>query len=68
MRARALGAISVQIGRPYLYGFGAIGTEGVRRVLDIFQKEMDLTMALCGVTSVSQIGRENVAFPTDWLM
>jgi L-lactate dehydrogenase (cytochrome) len=48
LRAVALGAQGVWIGRPYLYGLGAGGKAGVTRALDIIRNELDITMALCG--------------------
>jgi L-lactate dehydrogenase (cytochrome) len=58
LRALALGARMVYIGRPYLYGLGALGEQGVTRCLQIIHKELDLTMALCGVAQVSQVSRD----------
>jgi L-lactate dehydrogenase (cytochrome) len=57
LKAVALGARGVYIGRPFLYGLGAGGRAGVRRVLDILHKEMDVTMALCGKRQVSELDR-----------
>ena len=54
LRALALGARSVYIGRPYLYGLGALGERGVTRCLDIIHKELDHTMAFCGLTDLAQ--------------
>ena len=48
LRALALGAHGTMIGRAFLYGLAAGGRTGVRQVLDIMQKELDLTMAFCG--------------------
>jgi L-lactate dehydrogenase (cytochrome) len=48
IRALALGAQGVYIGRPFLYGLGALGEEGVTKCLQIIQSELDLTMAFCG--------------------
>ncbi|HEY8595973.1 MAG TPA: alpha-hydroxy acid oxidase [Devosiaceae bacterium] len=56
LKARALGARGVYIGRPFLYGLGAGGRKGVRRVLDILAREMDLTMALCGERDIEEVG------------
>ena len=56
MRALALGAKSCMIGRSYVYGLGAGGQAGVAKAIDILRKELDVTMALCGVSRVSQIG------------
>ena len=57
MRALALGAKSCLIGRAYAWGLGAGGKAGVARAIEILQKEFDVTMALCGVNRVSEIGR-----------
>ena len=48
LKAVALGAKGVWIGRPYLYGLGAGGRAGVTRTLEILRTELDTTMALCG--------------------
>jgi L-lactate dehydrogenase (cytochrome) len=49
VRALALGARAVMVGRPYLYGLAAGGQAGVRRALDILAGEVDHTLALVGV-------------------
>ncbi len=56
VRALALGARGTYIGRPFLYGLGARGERGVTECLSIIRNELDLTMAFCGLTDVSQIG------------
>lgn len=56
MRALALGAKSCMIGRAYVYGLGAGGQAGVTKAIDILRKELDVTMALCGVSRVADIG------------
>ncbi|MFT5644921.1 MAG: L-lactate dehydrogenase (cytochrome) [Janthinobacterium sp.] len=55
IKALALGAKGVYIGRPFLYGLGAMGEEGVAKCLDIIRNELDLTMAFCGLTDVNQV-------------
>ena len=55
LKALALGARGVLIGRAYNYGLGAYGEDGVTRVLQILQKELDTTMALCGKTQIAQL-------------
>ena len=55
LKALALGAKGVLIGRAYNYGLGAYGEDGVTRVLQILQKELDTTMALCGKTQIAQL-------------
>ena len=48
LKALCLGARAVYIGRPFLYGLGAMGRKGVTQVLEIIQRELDITLALCG--------------------
>lgn len=48
LRALALGADGVMIGRAFLYALGAAGQAGVERCLDLIASELDVTMALCG--------------------
>jgi 4-hydroxymandelate oxidase len=61
VKALALGAKAVQLGRPVLWGLSAGGVEGVRRVLEILRAEFDRAMALCGCPAVARITRELVA-------
>jgi L-lactate dehydrogenase (cytochrome) len=56
MRALALGARACLIGRAYVYGLGAGGGAGVAKAIEILKKELDVTMALCGVNRVEEIG------------
>ncbi len=62
IRALALGAKGVYIGRPFLYGLGAMGEAGVARCLEIIRNELDLTMAFCGLRDVRQVDR-NILLP-----
>jgi len=57
VKALALGAQAVQIGRPYLWGLGVGGSEGVTRVVRILRKELELAMALLGRPTLSSIDR-----------
>jgi L-lactate dehydrogenase (cytochrome) len=57
IRALALGARGVYIGRPFLYGLGAMGEQGVTRCLEIIRNELDLTMAFCGLRDVQDVDR-----------
>jgi L-lactate dehydrogenase (cytochrome) len=52
LRALALGARGTMIGKSFAYGLGAMGEAGVTKVLEIIQKELDVTMALCGLRDV----------------
>ncbi len=64
MKALALGARGVHVGRAYVYGLGAAGEAGVTRALDILRSELDTTLALCGERDVKEVGRHNVMMPT----
>ena len=55
IKALALGAKGVFIGRSYIYGLGAMGQEGVAKSLEIIRKELDTTMALCGLRDVKAV-------------
>jgi 4-hydroxymandelate oxidase len=55
IKALAYGAKAVLLGRPILWGLSVAGKEGVEFVLDMFQKDIDLNMALCGCTKISDI-------------
>jgi L-lactate dehydrogenase (cytochrome) len=57
IRARALGAKGVYIGRPFLYGLGAGGEAGVTKCLEIIRNELDLTMAFCGLRDINQVDK-----------
>ena len=55
LKAVALGAKGTYIGRAFLYGLGAMGGPGVSAALEIIHKELDLTMAFCGRTKISDV-------------
>jgi 4-hydroxymandelate oxidase len=55
VKALAMGAQAVGIGRPYLWGLGAFGQEGVERVLEIVRTETRAAMQQCGVRSVKEL-------------
>ena len=57
LKARALGAKGVYIGRAFIYGLGAGGEAGVTKALQLIHKELDLTMALCGRTDINTIDK-----------
>jgi L-lactate dehydrogenase (cytochrome) len=63
LRAVALGARGVYIGRPFLYGLGALGEEGVTKCLDIIRNELDLTMAFCGRRDIQDVDRSILLAP-----
>ncbi|WP_083660156.1 alpha-hydroxy acid oxidase [Acuticoccus yangtzensis] len=60
LKAMALGADAVSIGRAFIHGLGAAGEPGVTRALEIIKKELDITMALCGETDINAVGAHNV--------
>lgn len=60
VRAIALGADLVAIGRPAAYGLAAGGAEGVHKVFELLREEVDATMANCGLSNVSEITRDFV--------
>jgi len=65
-KALSLGAKGVMIGRPFIYGLGAMGQPGVTKVLDIINKELDTTIALCGERNVQDMSRDNLLIPKDF--
>lgn len=60
VKALALGATAVGIGRPYVYGLAAGGQAGVEHVLEIFREEIVRTLALMGVADVADLDRSHV--------
>jgi isopentenyl diphosphate isomerase/L-lactate dehydrogenase-like FMN-dependent dehydrogenase len=59
-KAMALGATSVGIGRPYIWGLASFGQEGVEMVLEILRREFQLVMRQAGTTSVKRITASHV--------
>ena len=55
VKALALGAKGTFIGRAFLYGLGAGGEAGVAQCLEIIRKEMDVTMAMCGLRDIKDV-------------
>ena len=54
-------------GGPAYWGYiRAMGEAGVTKALEVIQKELDISMALCGVQKASQISREHVLVPADF--
>jgi 4-hydroxymandelate oxidase len=60
LKALALGARAVLIGRPYLWGLAVDGEAGVRRVLELLREELSLAMALAGRPSLESVDRSAV--------
>jgi L-lactate dehydrogenase (cytochrome) len=63
LKALALGAKGVMIGRAYIHGLGAMGEPGVTRALEVIQKELDISMALTGEKRIEDLGRHNLLIP-----
>jgi isopentenyl diphosphate isomerase/L-lactate dehydrogenase-like FMN-dependent dehydrogenase len=63
LKALALGARAVLVGRPVLWGLTVGGAAGVERVLSGLAGELRLAMALCGATGVGELSRDLVAGP-----
>jgi lactate 2-monooxygenase len=61
LKALALGADAVLLGRPYVWGLALGGQAGVETVLKMVLAELDLTMALCGYTKPDQLGPDALA-------
>ncbi|WP_171205606.1 alpha-hydroxy acid oxidase [Ruegeria sp. HKCCA0235A] len=66
LKALALGARGTYIGRAFVYGLGAMGQRGVTTALEVIQKELDTTMALCGEKTVGALGAHNLLVPEDF--
>ncbi len=63
LKATALGAKGTYIGRPYLYGLGAMGQQGVTKALEIIHKELDTSMALCGHRELNNVSGKDLLIP-----
>jgi isopentenyl diphosphate isomerase/L-lactate dehydrogenase-like FMN-dependent dehydrogenase len=64
VKAVALGARAVMVGRPWAYGLAAAGEPGVSRVLSILRDDIDRTMRLLGVSSIADLNREFLHMPS----
>ena len=58
IKALAIGADAIAIGRPYLWGLGAFGQEGVETVLDILTRELEIVMRQASTTRIDEITRD----------
>ncbi len=70
LKAVAMGARGVYIGRAFTYGLGAMGEKGVSKALEIIQRELDLSMAFCGYRDINDVPRDAILVPRgfrgDW--
>ena len=55
VKAIALGAKAVGVGRPIIWGLAVNGEQGAARILSILRKDFELAMRLCGCTSIDEI-------------
>jgi 4-hydroxymandelate oxidase len=65
LKALALGATAVSIGRPYLYALAVSGADGVRGVVNVLRNELEMAMALTGRPTIAGIDR-SVILPESW--
>jgi isopentenyl diphosphate isomerase/L-lactate dehydrogenase-like FMN-dependent dehydrogenase len=60
LKALALGADAIMIGRPYLWGLGSFGQPGVERALEILRDEFKIAMEFAGARSIGEIGADAI--------
>jgi (S)-2-hydroxy-acid oxidase len=65
LKAIALGAKAVLVGRPILWGIAVDGAQGAQNVLNILKKEFRLAMMLCGCQTVDDIRKNNLLVTTN---
>ncbi|MBO9477958.1 alpha-hydroxy-acid oxidizing protein [Shimia sp. R11_0] len=66
LKAVAMGASGTYIGRAFVYGLGAMGEAGVTKALEVIHKELDVSMALCGKRTLSEVDRDILMIPEDF--
>jgi L-lactate dehydrogenase (cytochrome) len=66
LKALAMGADGTYIGRAFVYGLGAMGQAGVTSALNVIHREMDISMALCGIRTMDQADRGILLVPEDF--
>ena len=67
LKALALGATACLIARPQLWALASAGEAGVTHLLDIFRREIDRAMGLCGLRSLKEIGPDFILHKQQWL-
>ncbi len=60
LKALALGADAIMVGRPYVWGLGAFGQPGVERTLEILHSELQIAMEFAGIPSIDRIGPDAI--------
>lgn len=68
VKAVALGARAVLIGRAYLWGLAANGQAGVENVLDVIRSGIDSTLLGLGLSSIDEVGPEHLLIPDDFIL
>ncbi len=63
LKALAIGARAVGIGRPYIWGLASFGQPGVERVLEILRAELELIMLQCGISSLASVPKDALVSP-----
>jgi isopentenyl diphosphate isomerase/L-lactate dehydrogenase-like FMN-dependent dehydrogenase len=66
LKALALGARAVSVGRPLYWGLAVNGAEGVHGMLEVLRRELDHDLAACGQTSVEELEPNLVSVPAGW--
>jgi isopentenyl diphosphate isomerase/L-lactate dehydrogenase-like FMN-dependent dehydrogenase len=66
IKALALGARAVAIGRPLFWGLAVDGADGVHGVLELLREEVDRCLAYCGQTSVRDLEPNLINIPNNW--
>ena len=66
LKALALGATAVAVGRPLFWGLAVNGAEGVHHMLELLREEFDRAMAYCGQHSVDQLEDRLLNIPREW--
>jgi isopentenyl diphosphate isomerase/L-lactate dehydrogenase-like FMN-dependent dehydrogenase len=66
VKALALGARAVLVGRAYVYGLGAAGGPGVTRAIEILRADVVRTLRLLGCPSAAALDRSFLELPSDW--
>ena len=66
VKALCLGARAVLVGRAYAYGLAAAGTAGVNRAVSILRADLERTMKLLGVASITELNESYISLPRNW--
>ncbi len=66
LKALALGATAVAVGRPLYWGLAVNGAEGVHHMLELLREEFDRAMAYCGQNSVDDLEDRLLNIPREW--